>query len=113
MIGSRYSENTHGIREFLTRNSQPHTFLDLEKDHGVTALLETLGVRVAETPILVCREGTWSGTRAMRMFAHELGFDTVDECELCDVVVVGAGPAGPGRVGLCVLRGSVGHRDRP
>ncbi|MGO9913208.1 MAG: FAD-dependent oxidoreductase [Isosphaeraceae bacterium] len=94
VIGSRYSKDTHRLREFLTRNSQPHTFLDLEKDHGVTALLETLGVGVSETPILVCREGHVVRNPSDAHVAHELGFDTVDECELCDVVVVGAGPAG-------------------
>jgi len=94
VIGSRYSRDTHRLREFLTRNSQPHTFLDVEKDQRVTALLETLGVGVAETPILICREGHVVRNPTDADVAHELGFDTVDESELCDVVVVGAGPAG-------------------
>jgi len=94
VIGSRYSRDTHRLREFLTRNSQPHTFLDLEKDEAATALLETLGVGVAETPILVCREGHVVRNPTDADVAHELGFDTVDESELCDVVVVGAGPGG-------------------
>ena len=34
VIGSRYARDTHRIREFLTKNSQPFTFLDVERDDG-------------------------------------------------------------------------------
>ena len=94
VIGSRYSRDTHRLREFLTRNSQPFIFVDLEKDEGVTALLDSLGVDVAETPIVVCREGHFVRNPSDSLIARELGFDVVDETDLCDVVVVGAGPAG-------------------
>lgn len=43
--------DTHRIGSFLTRNNQPNTFIDVEKDEGAGALLEALGVRVGETPI--------------------------------------------------------------
>ncbi len=94
VIGSRYSRDTHRIREFLTRNSQPHTFVDLERDAGVAALLETLGVGVEETPIIICGEGHVARNPSDSALAHVLGFDVLDESEICDVVVVGAGPAG-------------------
>jgi thioredoxin reductase (NADPH) len=94
VIGSRYARDTHRLREFLTRNSQPHKFLDLEHDEGVAALLETLGVGVEETPILVCQEGHVARNPSDAQIARALGFDVVDQTEPCDVVVVGAGPAG-------------------
>jgi thioredoxin reductase (NADPH) len=94
VIGSRYSRDTHRLREFLTRNSQPHLFLDVEKDPGVASLLETLGVGVAEIPIVMCREGHFVRNPSDAAIAHVLGFDILDESDLCDVVVVGAGPAG-------------------
>ena len=94
VIGSRYSRDTHRIREFLTRNNQPHTFLDLEKDEGATALLESLDVGVDETPIIVCGQGHVARNPSDDMPRPRLGFDSVNEDEVCDVVVVGAGPAG-------------------
>jgi thioredoxin reductase (NADPH) len=94
VIGSRYSRDTHRLREFLTRNSQPYIFLDLEKDAGVSALLETLGFAVTEIPIVVCQEGHVVRNPSDVAIAHELGFDIVSETERYDVVVVGAGPAG-------------------
>jgi thioredoxin reductase (NADPH) len=94
VVGSRYARDTHRIREFLTRNSQPYAFLDLEKDEGVAAMLETLHVGIDETPVVVCREGHVVRNPTDAALAHELGFDTLDETDVCDVVVVGAGPAG-------------------
>ncbi len=94
VIGSRYSRDTHRIREFLTRNNQPHAFLDLENDESVTALLESLHVGVDETPIIVCGQGHVARNPSDELLAHVLGFDSVNQDEVCDVVVVGAGPAG-------------------
>ncbi len=95
VIGSRFNPDTHRIRSFLTRNNQPHTFIDVEKDEGAGALLETLGVRVDETPIIVCGRGQVVVRNPQdACLARHLGFDRINEEEVCDVVVVGAGPAG-------------------
>src|SRR5262249_49730641 len=83
VVGSRSSRDTHRLREFLTRNSQPHTFLDVEKDEGVARLLGSLGVGVEEIPILVCSEGHVVRNPSDVEVAHALGFDALDESELC------------------------------
>ena len=95
VIGSRYSRDTHRIREFLTRNNQPYTFLDLEKDEGVTALLETPPRRRRRDADHRLPPGP-RGEEPDRSNASptHLGFDSINEDEVCDVVVVGAGPAG-------------------
>ncbi len=94
VVGSRYARDTHRIREFLTRNSQPFVFVDVEREGGVSSLLESLHVRTDETPIVVCRAGHVVRNPSDLDLAHVLGFDNVNESELCDVMVVGAGPAG-------------------
>ncbi len=94
VIGSRFNRDTHRIREFLTRNSQPFVFLDIEREESVSTLLDSLGVSIDETPIVVCRAGTVVRNPSDVLLAHKLGFDVFDETELCDVIVVGAGPAG-------------------
>ncbi|MGP0069460.1 MAG: FAD-dependent oxidoreductase [Isosphaeraceae bacterium] len=94
VVGSRYARETHRIREFLTRNSLPFAFVDLERDEGAAALLDTLHVGIEETPIVICREGHVARNPSDARLARVLGFDVVDETEICDVVVVGAGPAG-------------------
>jgi thioredoxin reductase (NADPH) len=94
VVGSRYSRETHRIREFLTRNGQPHVFLDIEKEDGMSTLLDRLGVKVEETPVLICGAGKVHRNPTERDMAQKLGFDALEGDEVCDVVVVGAGPAG-------------------
>lgn len=95
VVGSRYSKDTHRIREFLVRNNQPHTFLDVENDENVSSLLDHLGIKPEETPIVLCRAGHVCRNPSDSGLAHALGFDTsIDGDDLCDVVVVGSGPAG-------------------
>ena len=40
LIGSTHSAATLRIREFLSRNGQPHTYLDADKDPSVQGLLD-------------------------------------------------------------------------
>ncbi|WP_435007824.1 FAD-dependent oxidoreductase [Tundrisphaera lichenicola] len=94
LIGSRFARETHRIREFLTRNNQPFTFLDLEKDPGVATLLEKFGVGVDETPIILHRDRDICRNPSDEDIADELGLNVVPTDELCDVIVVGSGPAG-------------------
>jgi thioredoxin reductase (NADPH) len=50
VIGSRHSKDTFRIREFLTRNRVPFTWLDLETNPEVDKLLKQFGVSPDQTP---------------------------------------------------------------
>ena len=95
LVGSNHSSDTLRLREFLTRNGQPHTYLDVEIDPAVQAVLDQFGVPVAEIPVLICR-----GTLALRNptnseAAASLGLNAgIDSSDLSDVIIVGAGPSG-------------------
>jgi len=54
VLGSRYSRDTHRIREFLARNKVPFTWIDLENDPEVDALLAQLSIAADETPVVFC-----------------------------------------------------------
>ncbi len=94
LIGSRHSAGTLALQEFLTRNSQPYSYLDVEKDEAVQGTLDRFAVGVGDIPVLICR-----GTHALRQptieqVARCLGLDTLKEIEVRDLVIIGAGPAG-------------------
>src|SRR5437764_5342268 len=55
LIGSTHSAATLRIREFLSRNGQPHAYLDVDKDPGVRALLDRFALRPEDVPVLICR----------------------------------------------------------
>ncbi len=40
LLGSRHSAKTLRLREFLTRNGHPHTYIDLDTDTGAQELLD-------------------------------------------------------------------------
>ena len=95
LVGSNHSSDTLRLREFLTRNGQPHAYLDIETDPEVQTVLDQFGVPLADTPVLIC-----GGTVALRNPSNSevaacLGLNAgIDQSDVSDVVIVGAGPSG-------------------
>jgi thioredoxin reductase (NADPH) len=95
LIGSVHSPDTLRIREFLHRSGQPVTYLDLDKDDTVQALLDRFEVRPDEVPVLICCDKFVLKRPSNEEIARKLGFNhELDPRAVRDVVVVGAGPAG-------------------
>ncbi|MEP6918079.1 MAG: FAD-dependent oxidoreductase [Acidobacteriota bacterium] len=95
LIGSRHSPGTLRIREFLTRNGHPFTYLDLDLDADVQGLLDHLHVPVADIPVMICRGDVVLRSPSNQKIASCLGFnDAIEQTHLRDVVIVGAGPSG-------------------
>jgi thioredoxin reductase (NADPH) len=95
LIGSSHSAATLRIREFLTRNGQPHSYLDVEKHEAVQGLLDRFGLRTEDIPVLICRYDKVLKSPSNEEVAECLGFNrTLDESKVRDLVVVGGGPAG-------------------
>lgn len=95
LVGSSHSPGTLRIKEFLTRNGHPYSYIDLDRDEGVQDLLDKFHVKIDEIPVLICR-----GTLVLRnpsnsQVADCLGLNAeIDQSHLRDVVVIGAGPSG-------------------
>jgi thioredoxin reductase (NADPH) len=53
IIGSRFSPDSHRLRDFATRNAIPYTWIDLESDRQADAFLQQFKVAAAETPLLI------------------------------------------------------------
>jgi len=95
LIGSMHSPGTLRIKEFLTRNSHPHTYIDLDRDPDVQTLLDRFHVAVADVPVLICRGSAVLRNPSNQEIASCLGFNAaIDQTHVRDVVIVGAGPSG-------------------
>ncbi len=95
VLGSVHSAATLRTREFLTRNGHPHSYVDLERDHGVQSFLDQFHVSAADIPVVVCRGEKVLRNPTHREIAECLGYnDAIDQSEVRDLVIVGAGPAG-------------------
>jgi thioredoxin reductase (NADPH) len=95
LVGSRHSAGTLRVKEFLTRNGHPHSYIDLEDDAGAQAMLDGFGIGVAEVPVLICGAGAPLRNPTNREIAGCLGLNApLDQTQVRDMVIVGAGPAG-------------------
>ncbi len=95
LIGSRFSPESRQLREFLARSQMPYQWIDLERDEEAAALLDSLAIQPHETPVVLGSDGEIlrNPTNAELGRALRLGSRGRPPA-LCDVVVVGAGPAG-------------------
>jgi thioredoxin reductase (NADPH) len=94
LVGSRYSQCTRRLREFLARNRMPFQWLDLEEDEEADGLLRALGISAGETPVVISGEGVLRNPSNAEV-AKLLGFGSGGAPPpMCDLVIVGAGPAG-------------------
>ena len=95
ILGSRHSANTLRLREFLTRNGQPHAYVDLDSDAAAQELLDRFNVTIDEIPVVICSGKAVQRNPTTQQLAHCLGLSgKVDEAHILDVAIVGAGPAG-------------------
>jgi thioredoxin reductase (NADPH) len=94
LIGSRHSAGTLALQEFLTRNNQPYAYMDVERDREVQHALDGFGVGVSDVPVFICRGERVLKKPTIEEVAECLGLSDVNEEQVRDVVVVGAGPAG-------------------
>jgi thioredoxin reductase (NADPH) len=98
LVGSRFDVDTHRLLEVLARNRLSSRWLELEGSPEAEALLVELNVPVADLPIVVVPGGPLLRNPSSRTLLDALGLVVAthegDPSELCDLLVVGGGPAG-------------------
>ncbi len=95
LIGSSHSADTLRLRGFLSRNGHPFTYVDVETDPDVQATLDHFDVRVTDVPVLICRGQLVLRNPSNAEVAACFGLNEgIDEGEVYDLIVVGAGPGG-------------------
>jgi thioredoxin reductase (NADPH) len=95
LIGSTHSAGTLRIKEFLMRNGHPYSYIDLERDPDVQHLLESFHIAAGEIPVVICRGQIVLRNPTNQKLADCLGFNqTIDQTQMRDLVIVGAGPSG-------------------
>jgi thioredoxin reductase (NADPH) len=95
VVGSNHCSGTLRVKEFLTRNGHPYSYIDLDRDADVQELLDRFHVTVADVPVVICRGDVVLRNPTNQQIAGCLGLnDVIDQTQLRDLVIVGAGPAG-------------------
>ncbi len=97
LIGSRFDADTRRLLEVLARNRLASRWLELEGSPEAEALLRDLDVPVGDLPIVVVPGGPLLRNPGSRELLESLGMSGPGDTDLsavCDLLVVGAGPAG-------------------
>src|SRR5258705_1106773 len=106
LIGSTHSAPTLRIREFLTRNGHPFSYLDLDREPDIQDLLDRFHVAVGDIPVLICCGDVALRNPSNQQIARALGFNEgIDQTHVRDVVIIGAGPAGLAAAVYCASEG--------
>lgn len=95
LLGSNHCSGTLRVKEFLTRNGHPYSYIDLDRDTDVQELLDRFHLNPGDVPVLICRGDVVLRNPTNQQIAGCLGFnEIIDQSQIRDVVIVGAGPAG-------------------
>jgi len=95
LLGSSFSPGTLRVKEFLSRNGHPYTYVDLDRDDGVQDLLDRFHVDASDVPVVICRGEFVLRNPTNQEIAECIGFnESIDETRIRDVAIIGAGPSG-------------------
>jgi thioredoxin reductase (NADPH) len=96
VIGSRFNEATRDILDLLARNRAAVTWIDVESDPRAETLLRNFGFTAADIPLVLVAEQPILRNPSLSEVAAVFGIplDAPNREEACDLLVVGAGPAG-------------------
>jgi thioredoxin reductase (NADPH) len=93
VLGFDCAESTSRVRDFLTRNRVPHQWVDLDGEE-VSTLATAMRDLEDELPLVICGESVLRNPSSAEL-ASGLGLTARGPSTgLCDLVVVGGGPAG-------------------
>jgi len=95
LVGSHHSNDTFRIKDFLTRNFQPYSFVDVESDDEIQELFDKFSFGVDELPVVIGCSSLILRNPTNYELADQFGLnDEIDRDQVRDLIVVGAGPAG-------------------
>src|SRR5256714_906748 len=105
VVGHRWSAPSHAVKDFLTRNQVPFKWLELERDPEAARLLAANGGDRERLPLVITDGGHTLQAPSTAELAGALGLSTTPSLPFYDLIVIGAGPAGPGPPGYGASEG--------
>ncbi len=94
MVGHRWSQRSHEIKTFLTRNHVPYQWLEIDRDDAARRLADLAQADLDDLPLVLVPDGEPLRAPSNLDLASALGLRTRAEQPLYDLCIVGGGPAG-------------------
>jgi thioredoxin reductase (NADPH) len=93
VIGRLQDRSTHELRELLTRFNVPFHFHAADSEQG-RCLLKNKGMDASRLPVMIRHDGYTMVEPTPAQIIESVGGSISNDVDTCDVVIVGAGPAG-------------------
>ena len=93
VVGQPAGRGTHELRDLLTRFNVPFHFHDATSPAG-QRLLAGQGIAASRLPVMIRHDGYAMVQPGQAQLIAAVGGSVANNVEACDVVIVGAGPAG-------------------
>ena len=97
VLGTRWSNRSYELRDFLARNQVPYQWIDVElaqTDPEVRTLIASLGPEAETLPLVLFPDGTRLAEPPLPTVADKVGLRTHALTNFYDLAIVGGGPAG-------------------
>ena len=94
VIGYQWSAKSHQLKEFLSGNLIPYSWMDVEANEESNKYLLSAGVSNASLPLVVLANGTALTDPSLTDLASQIGLRQQALEKMYDVLIIGAGPAG-------------------
>ena len=94
VVGHRWSQRSHEVKTFLTRNHVPYQWLELHRDAEADRLFELASASLDDLPLVLVPDREPLRSPSNLDLAAALGLRTRAEQPLYDLCIVGGGPAG-------------------
>ena len=95
IVGTQWSPACHEVKEFLSRNSIPYQWMDIERDAEAKRLFDSVTHNGEPAmPVLFLPDGAVLVQPTRLQLAEKVGLHVRAEKPFYDVVIIGGGPAG-------------------
>ncbi|MPY88641.1 MAG: fused response regulator/thioredoxin-disulfide reductase [Luteitalea sp.] len=94
VIGGKWSPQSYGVKEFLSRNHVPYQWIDIDQDAPMRELVSSLSGSVTRLPVVLFPDGSHLVAPTNLALADKVGLRTRADQPFYDLVIVGGGPAG-------------------
>ncbi len=104
VLGAAWSQRTHELQAFLSRQRIPYHYADVDSDPRATEILAGLS-GATRLPVVIYGDGSTAVDPDLKSVAERVGLKTQLEATHFDVVIIGAGPAGLAASVFCAAEG--------
>jgi thioredoxin reductase (NADPH) len=94
IIGFQWAPKSHRLKEFLSGNLVPYTWMDVENNAEAEKYLISANISKSNLPLVVLKDGSILSDPSLSDLAGRVGLQQKATKEMYDVLIIGAGPAG-------------------